>query len=83
MHKIYFRFKDVVSKKVYEVCLDERLSFDANFAMLEPIIGIDLRGVKIYDPYKKVFLDKEEPLSTFEFEGFIFLELFSFLKKET
>ena len=76
MHKVMIRFKDVVSGKSIEVQLDDRLSFKDNFVILEEILDRDLKDDQVYDPHKKIFLDRNIPLSEFQFEGFIFLHLF-------
>ena len=56
--------------------LDERLSFKENFVLLKELIQVPLEDVKVYEPYKKIFLDRNIPLSEFHFSTFILLHLF-------
>ncbi len=76
-HKIPFRFSEAVSGQSIEVYLDERLSFRQNLLLLKSLYGKDYTEALIYDPYKKVFLDRNTVLSEFAFEGFVSLKLFT------
>ena len=77
MHRKLFRFVEVTDMRVCEVALDERLSFTENLKLLERIIHRDLSSSEIYDPYKKIFLERNIPLKEFGFEGFTLLYLFN------
>ena len=77
MHKVLFRLVDVSNKKTAEVSLDERLSFKENFKILEMILNMRLKEAMVYDPYKKIFLDRNIPLKSFGFKGFVLLYLFN------
>ena len=76
-HRIPFRFLEAVSGQSIEVYLDERLSFRENLVLLKSLCGKDYTDALIYDPYKKVFLDRNTALSKFAFQGFICLKLFA------
>ena len=74
--RIAFRFIEAVNGNSLEVFLDERLSFKENFEMLKKLLDKDYTKAKIYDPHKKVFLDRNTALREFEFKGFVSLKLF-------
>ena len=75
-HRISLRLMEAVSGDTMEVFLDERLSFTENFEMLKSLCDKDYTKAEVYDPYKKVFLDRNTSLSEFGFQGFVFLKLF-------
>lgn len=77
MHEVMIRFKLVRLNRIIEVSLDRRLSFSENLRYLEELEDLKLEGSEIYDPYKKVFLDRDLPLERFEIGYFITLHLLS------
>ena len=77
MHKLTVRMKDVRSGQIIEAGLDERLSFKENFALLKQMTEIPLDETRVYDPYKKIFLDRNIALLEFHFSSFVLLHLFS------
>ena len=48
-----------------------------NFKILEAILDMRLKEAMVYDPYKKIFLDRNIPLKSFGFKGFVLLYLFN------
>ena len=76
MAEVYFRLTDVVRRETFEVRFDSRLSFRNNFSILSQMIGKDYSEAEIYDPDKKIVLDRNIPLTEYEFAGFIRLHLF-------
>lgn len=76
MHEILIRLKLMKNSRIYEVYLDERLSFAGNLKMLQSVIGEDITDVKIYDPYKKIFLDPNIIIKNFNISSFMLLYLF-------
>ena len=77
MHKVLFRLVDVSNKKTAEVSLDERLSFKENFKILETILDMRLKEAMVYDPYKKIILERNMPLQRYSIKGFVLLYLFN------
>ncbi len=77
MSEILIRFKIVKSGKIIEARLDERLSFSSNLRYLSELAGEDLSEAKVFDPYKKIFLDRNIVLARFSIRRFITLHLFS------
>lgn len=71
------RLKMVRNGRIIEVWLDERLSFNDNFAMLKDMTEEDLDDVRVYDPLKKIFLDRNVPLADYGFRGFMKLHIFN------
>ena len=71
------RLKMVRNGRIIEVWLDERLSFNDNFAMLKDMTEEDLDDVRVYDPPKKIFLDRNVPLADYGFRGFMILHIFN------
>ena len=76
MAEVFLRLTDVISQETVEVSFDSRLSFRDNFLLLKQMIGKDYSSAEVYDPDKKIFLDRNIPLSEFEFAGFVRLHLF-------
>lgn len=76
MYEVLIRFKIVKDDRYIEVCFDSRLSFKDNLKILSEIINDDLSNMEIYDPIKKMFLDKEIPIGDFNISYFISLQLF-------
>lgn len=76
MYEVMIRFKIVRNNEYLEVCLDSRLSFKDNLKILSELIDMDLKDMNIYDPIKKMFLDKETPIAEFNINYFISLQLF-------
>jgi hypothetical protein len=76
MNEVYLRLTDVVRQETVEVRFDRRLSFRENFSLLKQMIKRDYEEAEVYDPDKKIFLDRNIPLSEFEFAGFVRLHLF-------
>ena len=60
-----------------EVSFDERLSFRENLEILSEICEENVSAAQIYDPIKRIFLNRDIPLSTFSFQYFVFLYLFT------
>ena len=67
----------VRNRKVIEAYLDQRLSFQENFACLQQLTKEDLSKAIVYDPNKKLFLDDSIPLKEFRISYFMLLELFT------
>ena len=76
MHRLTVRMKDVKSSMIIEAALDERLSFRDNFRLLEELLEIPLTDAQVYDPYKKIFLDRNIVISDVHFGSFMLLHLF-------
>ena len=76
MHRLKVRMKDVKSSMIIEAALDERLSFRDNFKLLDEMLEISLESAQVYDPYKKIFLDRNIVIADFHFGSFILLHLF-------
>ncbi len=76
MHRIAMRLKEVRNGRITEAFLDDRMSFRENFILLEEIAGINIHDAEVYDPYKKIFLDRNIRLSEFGFSGLVLLHLF-------
>ena len=76
-HRILIRFRNVREEKIIEVFLDERLSFNDNFALLSRILDEDLSACVVYDPYRKTFLDSTVPLKEYSLSGFLLFHVFS------
>lgn len=76
-HEIKIRFRIVKNRHVIEVLFDERLSFHENFRILNEICNENLADVRVYDPMKRIFLDRDVPLSTFSFQYFVSFYLFN------
>lgn len=76
MHRIAVRFRVVRNSRIIEAFLDRRLSFKENMDMLNRIMEEKINDFYVYDPYKKVFLDRNMPLSEFSFRSFMFFYLF-------
>ena len=77
MHEIMIRFRFIACDRTLECALDERLSFEQNFRLLEQISDVRCENIAIYDPEKKIFLNKDLPLSEFNICRFILLYVFS------
>ena len=77
MHKNTVRLKDIRSSTIIEADLDRRLSFYENFILLEELTDIGLKNAQVYDPYKKIFLDRNIAGSEFDFKGLVFRHLLS------
>ena len=76
MRRIPVRLKMVKSGTFIEAFLDDRLSFRENLSLLDELTSEDTADAEVYDPYKKIFLDRNIRLSEFGFSGFILLHLF-------
>lgn len=77
MHKVMIRFKIVKSGEIIECLLDDRLDLERNLELLERICQKKLAGSLVYDPHKKVFLDRKIPLKDFHCVSYIMLYLFN------
>ena len=77
MNEILIRFVIVKNGKIIEASLDERLSFRNNLRHLGELAGEDLSQASVYDPYKKIFLDRNIVLAKFNISRFITLHLFT------
>ncbi len=76
MNEVYLRLTDVVRQETIEVRFDRRLSFRENFSLLKQMIKRDYEEAEVYDPDKKIFLDRNIPLAEYELTGFVRLHLF-------
>ena len=76
MNQVLIRFKKIKENEVMEVCFDERLSFMDNLKLLKEINNEDHLKGRIYDPIKRIFLDRKVPISQSGFKGIISLHLF-------
>lgn len=77
MHKIMVRFKIVKDNRIIETCLDKRLSFIENIDLLNNILDEKVNDFYVYDPNKRIFLDKNIPLYEFAITSFMIFYLFS------
>ena len=77
MNKVILRFCIVKNGEVFEAVFDGRLSFLENFALLKTIssYGIDKHN-RIIDIDRHITLNKDVPLSSFDFPNFMTLYLF-------
>ena len=75
MAEVYLRFTDIIRRETFEVRFDSRLPFRDNFSILSQMLGKDYGEAEIYDPDKKIFLDRNIPLAEYGFAGFIRLHL--------
>ena len=76
MHKIPIRFRIVRTGEILEVCFDIRLSFIQNMELLNQADRVVADDFRVYDPHKKIFLDRNIPLSEFHLERFMSFCLF-------
>ena len=77
MHRVLVRIKDVRRRKILEAYFDERLSLMENLKILDTLCGSKIGDARIYDPNKKIFLDRNIPLEEFGFCGFVFFHAFT------
>ena len=77
MHEVMIRFRLVQSGRIIECLMDDRLDLKENLAILSDLTGEDISGSLVYDPIKKIFLDRNIPLSSFNMDYFMMLYLFS------
>ena len=76
MYEVLIRFKIVKKNRYLEVSFDSRLSFKDNLKILSELVDVDLSDMYVYDPVKRIFLDREIPVSEFDISYFISLQLF-------
>ncbi|MBQ6334788.1 MAG: hypothetical protein IJI46_06960 [Erysipelotrichaceae bacterium] len=76
MHRILVRIKNVKSNQTFEAYFDERLSLKDNLLLLEELCETGLSQALVYEPNKKIFLDRNIPLKDFGSNGFISLDIF-------
>ena len=76
MYRIPIRFRIVKTGEILEVYFDVRLSFRENMEMLNRIREEKITDFRVYDPHKKIFLDRNIPLKEFHIERFILFCLF-------
>ena len=76
MNQVLIRFRKIKENEVMEVCFDERLSFKENLTLLKQINNEDHLKGRIYDPIKRVFLNRDVAISEFGFKGIVCLHLF-------
>lgn len=81
MNQVLIRFRKIRENELMEVRFDERLSFHDNLRLLKEINNEDHLNARIYDPIKRIFLDRNVPLSSFGFKGTVSLHLFDQLLK--
>ena len=77
MYKLLVRFLLVHNNQVIEVYLDKRLSFNENLKIIKDLIELDKDEFYIYDPIRKIFLDRNISLSSFKIETFRMFYLFA------
>jgi len=76
MHKVLVRFLLVKNREVIETNLDERLSFKENLAILDKLLNLNIKECLVYDDSKKLFLDKNIPISNFKINYFVCFYLY-------
>ena len=76
-HEIPIRFRIVKNSHILEASFDGRLSFKDNLKILSEICDEEIGDAEVYDPMKKIFLDKEVPLSSFSINYYVSLYLFT------
>ena len=76
-HDIQIRFRIVKNSRIIEASFDERLSFKDNLRLLSEICDEEIGNAEIYDPVKRIFLDKEVPLSSFSIQYYVSFYLFT------
>ena len=63
MHEVLLRFRVLKNDKIFEVLLDDRLSFRENLRLLSELTDEKLEDYRIYDLERNIFLDDRIPLS--------------------
>ena len=76
MYDVLIRFKFIKNDYIFEAVLDSRLSFKDNFKLLQNIIDIDIKNVKVYDPKNRVFLNRDIPIKQFDINYFVYFYLY-------
>jgi len=77
MNKIYLKLIFVKDRRTIEVIFDVRLSFKDNFRLLKAILtSINIDSFYVFDKNKGVFLDKKEPIKSFEMDNLTTLTIF-------
>lgn len=76
MYDKLIRFKLVKNNDVFEMILDSRLSFKDNFKLLQNLVKVNLKNIKVFDPNKRIFLDVNVPIDSFNINGFCLFYLF-------
>lgn len=76
MYDVLIRFKFIKNDYIFEAVLDSRLSFKDNFKLLQNIIDIDIKNVKVYDPKNGVFLNRDIPIKQFDINYFVYFYLY-------
>jgi len=76
MHKILIRLKIIKENRIIDVRMDNRLSLIDNLSFIGFLAGISFKDSYIYDPNKKIFLDRNIPLSQFDIRDYMMLYLF-------
>ena len=77
MFRKLFRFKIIKNGNIIEAYLDERLDFKTNMKMLDEIVDEDLHKFEIFDPNKKIFLNKDIRIADYFFGNFALLYIFN------
>ena len=80
MYKILIRFLFINNGRIMEVYLDDRLSFNDNLKLISNITNLDNNEYLVYDPIRKIFLDRNIPLNMFEIETFRMFYLFACIR---
>ena len=73
MDSVYIRFKIVKEKRSIEVKFDSRLSFTENFRLMN---YQNLDKLRVYDPNRKIFLDRNVPIGEMHISGFMTFYLY-------
>lgn len=76
MYDVLIRFKFIKNDYIFEAVLDSRLSFKDNFKLLQNIIDINIKNVKVYDPKNGVFLNRDIPIKQFDINYFVYFYLY-------
>ena len=76
MHGVLLRIKRVKTNQIFEVCVDDRMSFKENLKMLASIIRCDANKSFVYDPTKRIFLTQDVPIREFFISNFMMLYIF-------
>ena len=63
MYELIIRLFVINENKIFEAIFDKRLSFNENFVLLNRIVeNIRFDSFHVYDPIKKIFIDKDRIL---------------------
>lgn len=77
MYKIMIRLRMIKDNTVIETIFDSRLSFLDNMKLLNRISDYQIDDFAIYDPNKKLFLDRNSPVALFNINSFMMFDVFT------